>query len=979
MFVDLVGSTGLVDALDPEDAQDVFDAFTGRCVDLITGHGGYVARIEGDGVLAYFGFPTAREDASEQAVRAGLAVAQAVGRIRTPLGKTLACRTGIPSGSVLVGEAHTSSGSVFHEVIGRCPHVARRLQEQVDPGEVGISDAVYRKTGGFFVCAPNPPIRLKGFRNPEMFWRVREQGALPLRFLARDTPQRAEFVGRTAELTVLHRQWDEAMRGAGHALAVVGPGGIGKSRMIYEFVRATAEDDPHVILMQAQAHHQLSAWQPVREELSRHLDAVTMDGDDRLAALARDISEDADLDDARAVMGILEQSPSGMASARPGEERGRVVSALVRRLHRIAAASPVILVVEDVHWLDESSAEWLDALTASLDAHPILVVMTSRESVADKEGDHLTEMPIAGLAHDDARAMVERLVSESPFAQLSVDDVLGKADGVPLFIEEYVSHRIDRMVTDGRGGGASDMQPDVTPTNLMDLLNERIDELGPGKGFVQACAVCGNAFDLRVVAQAVDIDLDRAISIISELESRGILTGSEAVGDEFRFRHALLRDAGYASLLKADRVSLHARVAVVMEHADPPGAPEVLAWHFAEAHKLEKCLNYRIRAAEKFKGQYASTESLRQLELAAAAVSEIEDPAKRREWLVRIYNELGATRSIFFGWGDQTGQEMFEKALSLTVSSDDRHATFDSVRGLWNVNMIRGNFPMVAILTRQLTAIAGSTDDSLMKVDAANANGAYRLWSGAFADARGHFEDALRLYETLPTDRRMVAGGTDPGVVAMSLNAWNTWFLGRRQEAIDTIEEAKTRARRSHQAFSMAYAHNIAASIWQTEGDPERTRVEAELSVEIASEHRGKLAYWIDRGGFLAGWAICLSGDREAGIARIRDAIESYEASGGRLLLPYARSLLGECLLARGLIEEAEPILEQASETIDPGHTYFYEPERLRLLGEARTRRGAWGDGAAIFNEALTLAERFGSPPLRAAILRSRTTAQEAI
>lgn len=976
MFVDLVGSTGLVDELDPEDAQDVFDAFSGKCAQLIGQYGGYIARIEGDGVLAYFGFPTAREDASEQAVRAGLAVADAVAKIRTPMGSTLACRTGIASGSVLVGEAYTSSGSIFYEVIGRAPHVARRLQEQVDPGEVSISDAVYRKAGGFFVCAPNPPIRLKGFRNPEMFWRVRGHRELPLRFLARDALQRCAFVGRTEELTVLHRLWDGARLGQGAAVGVVGPAGIGKSRVIYEFVHSVAEDSPHLVLMQGNTHHRNSPWQPLRDELMRHLDAATQAGGSRLETLMRELADAPgaqEFEDAQAILRILEDGQSNIATSRPGEERARVVAALVRRLEAIAARAPVIVVIEDVQWLDESSTEWLEALCQVVERHPILVVLTSRETLSARLQLDVTEIQLPGLTQEDARAMVDLLISEKPFAHLDAQDILAKVGGMPLYIEEYVTHQLDRVVARKSNGDGRDVDPDDAPATLMDLLNERIDELGPGKAFIQACAVCGDVFDLRLVARTVGVDVDRAIAVISDLESRGILTGSAAVGDEFRFRHALLRDAGYSSLLKADRSALHGKIAEAMEtYATEDGfasSPEVLAWHFSEADDIEKCLTYRLTAAEKFKGQYAATESIRQLELAAAEADGMEEGGRRREWLVRIYNLIGATRNIFYGWGDQVGQEMFEKALSLTVSSDDGRSTFDAVRGLWNANMIQGNYPLVAVLTRQLSAIAARSRDPMMRVDAANANGAYRLWSGGFREAQVSFQEALRLYGAEGSSRPIGAPGTDPGVVALCLSAWNSWFLGDRDAAFKTIESAKQRAEDMKHVFGLAYSYSISASIWQCERNPDMALAEAKQSTLIASENKSGMRYWIDRGGMLTGWAIAFSGDPDRGIAKIRASIDSYKASGGGQLLPYARTLLAECLLASDLLEEAESELRQAATDLPSEHPYYYDSERLRLLGEVLIRRGYHTEGAEALASALSAAQAFDSPPLQKAVL----------
>lgn len=983
MFVDLVGSTGLVDALDPEDAQDVFDAFSGTCADLVAAYGGYVARIEGDGILAYFGFPTAREDASEQAVRSGLAISEAVGRIRTPHGSTLACRTGIASGSVLVGEAYTSNGSVFYEVIGRAPHVARRLQEKVDPGEVAVSDAVYRKAGGFFVCAPHPPIRLKGFRNPEMFWRIRGQRELPLRFLARDALQRSAFVGRTEELTVLHRLWDATMSGQGAAIGVVGPAGIGKSRIVYEFVHSVSQDAPHLVLMQANTHHRNSPWQPLRQELARHLDTVTPPGGSRLETLAGELSSAGDQsarEEAAAILRILEDGPASIGSPRPAEERTRIVSALVRRLKGLARKTPIVVVVEDVQWLDESSLDWLEALSGAVERHPILVVMTSRERLATRSNLVVTEIQLPGLPPDDARAMVDQLISEKPFAHLDAQSILTKVGGVPLFIEEYVTHQIDRLVARKGEADAPTVDPDDAPTTLMDLLNERIDELGPGKAFIQTCAVCGDVFDLRLVARVVGIDIDKAISVISDLESRGILTGSASVGDEFRFRHALLRDAGYSSLLKANRTALHARIAEAMEvHAAADGfsaPPEVMAWHFAEAGNVDKCLTYRLIAAEKFKGQYAATEAIRQLELAAAAAETLPDASARREWLVRIYNQIGATRSVFYGWGDPAGQEVFEKALSLSETGDDTRSTFDAVQGLWNATMIQGNFPTVAVLARQLRTIADRSNDPVMKIMASNCNGAYRLWSGKFDEARGCFNEVTRLYTEGGGNSSSGTSGTDPKLVALCLGALNNWFLGERDPAFESIEEAKEQAEQLGQAFSLAYAYSISASIWQADRNYDLAKADSERSIAYATANQATMRYWIDRSGIILGWATSYLGDFDDGIGRIQESIDSYQAAGAGLHLSYARTLLAECLLMSGAVDLAHAELKRAQQALVSDHPYYYDSERLRLIGEATARLGYVTESAEAFASALASAEAFGSSPLRQAVLETQSRYQ---
>lgn len=256
-----------------------------------------------------------------------------------------------------------------------------------------------------------------------------------------------------------------------------------------------------------------------------------------------------------------------------------------------------------------------------------------------------------------------------------------------------------------------------------------------------------------------------------------------------------------------------------------------------------------------------------------------------------------------------------------------------------------------------------------MRVDAANANGAYRLWSGGFREAQVSFQEALRLYGAEGSSRPIGAPGTDPGVVALCLSAWNSWFLGDRDAAFKTIESAKQHSEDMKHVFGLAYSHSISASIWQCERNPDMALAEAKQSTLIASENKSGMRYWIDRGGMLTGWATAFSGDPEGGIARIRDAIGSYKASGGGQLLPYARTLLAECLLASDHLEETESELRQAATDLPSEHPYYYDSERLRLLGEVLIRRGYHAEGTEALASALSAAQAFDAPPLQKAVL----------
>ncbi|MBM3523877.1 MAG: hypothetical protein FJX57_13045, partial [Alphaproteobacteria bacterium] len=673
MFVDLVGSTALSQRLDPEEMRDVLRVYQNTVAGEISRLDGFTAKLMGDGVLAYFGWPKAHEHEAERAVRSGLAIVAAVAKLSGG-GEKLSARVGIATGLVVVGDLAGEGAAQEQAVVGDTPNLAARLQGLAEPGTVVIAEATRRLLGDVFALRTLGAQSLKGIAEPVPAYAVLGERALESRFASRAGETVAPMVGRDEELALLMRQWREAVAGEGRAVLVVGEAGIGKSRLIRALREAVLPDRPTVLLYQCSPSHADSPLWPVMQQLA--FAARFEPGDDtatRRAKLAG-IVADAERRDLLASLLGIPGDAEPLAALLPQERRRRTLQALVEQLGDLAARAPVLVLMEDVHWIDPSTIELLQRILEAIASRPVLVVLTSRPEAEPALGSfpHLSRLVVSRLGRTAVEAMVGRLLEARALDAEVRAQILARTDGVPLFVEELTKAVLEASPA-GKGI--------TVPATLQDSLLARLDRDPLMKSVAQIAACIGREFDHALLAAIADLaaaELSRGLDALVTAElvyRRG--TPPDA---SYAFKHALVRDTAYESLLKSRRRTLHGRIAEALA-ARSDSAPELLALHFTAAGQIEPALDHWERAGRVAIARSAPREAVAHLGKAIALLERWPDGEDRLVRERRLQAALGGALVTVAGYGAAATRQAFARAYALAGDGCEPATMFPILMG----------------------------------------------------------------------------------------------------------------------------------------------------------------------------------------------------------------------------------------------------------------------------------------------------------
>jgi class 3 adenylate cyclase/pimeloyl-ACP methyl ester carboxylesterase len=624
MFVDLVGSTALSARLDPEELRAVMRSYQDACAAAIARFEGHVAKFLGDGILAYFGWPVAHEDAAERAVHAGLEIVDAVPSLATSAGEPLGARVGIATGLAVVGDLLGTGAAREEAVVGEVSNLAARLQQLADPGTVVIADGTRRLLGGLFELTDLGGVVLRGFAEPVRAWRVagERQGAAS-RFEARRTTGLAPLVGREHEIALLLDRWMLARDGGGRVVLLAGEPGVGKSRLI-EALRERLADEPHArLLYQCSPQHAGSALHPIVTQLEHAAGFRREDeAGARLAKLEALLAKDgADVAAVAPLLAALlgipleERYPSQDLS--PRQRKERTLEALLAHIEAITARQPVLLVFEDLHWIDPTSLELLGLLVGRVPNLPVLAVPTARPEFTPPwtAGAQATLLPLNRLRRHQAAALAQGVSGKALPPEL-LDQIVARTDGVPLFVEELTRMVLEAGLLEDVGDRyiLGEPLPSLAiPTTLQDSLMARLDRLGPVKEVAQLAACLGREFTHEMLAAMAPQDEEKLRAALDRLVGSDlVLSDGEPPAATYSFRHALVQEAAYGSLLKSRRQELHGQIARTVEERFPDVAelrPEWLAHHYTEAGQAAPAVEHWLRAARRAKDAYANREA----------------------------------------------------------------------------------------------------------------------------------------------------------------------------------------------------------------------------------------------------------------------------------------------------------------------------------------------------------------------------------
>lgn len=969
MICDLVGSTALATRLDPEDMGAVIDAYQAACARITLAFDGFLADFRGDGILAYFGYPRAHEDDAERTVRAALDISAAVAHLKTPAQEQLSVRIGIATGLVVVGDR--GGGALReHTVIGDTPSLAARLQALAEPGTVVIAGSTRRLLGDLFHLRDLGLHKAKGVAQPIAAWAVDGVSASQSRFEAIRTAGLGELIGREDELDFLLERQRLAWKSEGQVVLMSGEPGIGKSRLVAALEERIA-NQPHTFLQyQCSPHHTNSALYPFIAQLERAVEFRSDDTSEErldkleayLAIPSPRVQEIAPLFAALLSIPVGDRYPK--LPPNPAQQRRRTFAALLDRFEDLARQQPILLSFEDVHWADATSLELLDLTVERLRQLPVLAVFTLRpEFEAAWAGlPNVGSLRLGRLDGNDVESIATQVAGGRSLPAEVMNQIVAKTDGNPLFVEELTKAVLeaDILVKDG-GGYRLDgpLPPLAIPTTLQDSLMARLDRLAPVKAIGQIGAAIGREFSYSLMREVVGRDDASLKNALIKLEGAELLfRRGEPPEAIYSFKHALVRDAAYESLLKSRRQQLHGQIARTMEQKFPDIAvsqPEILAHHFTEAGLLKSAIDYWLKAGNLALGRSAN-DAVSHLRQGLKLIPGIEDPMLRDKLELLLQTSLGNSLRATEGWSTESVKDAYTRALQLSKQDGlDEHA-FPAVFGLWTWNFPRGALGEAQALAEQLLNIGQSTVDSVYKVLAHEALGFTFFARGKFAAAHSELERSLILCEDSKAAAYLSLSAQDPRVHVRSYDAMSLWFLGFPDQASRLCAEARSCADVSRHWFSEAIARTISLRVHQLRGEVAIVASQADAAIALCEEH--EFVHYVAMAKILRGWARTQQGDFQKGIAEIQEGLEKERATGALLFDSYSLGLLADACMKNKRYEQALEFLNQAQLRLDEaGGEHFYAAEIYRLLGEIYLRS----------NQNLDQAEHYFSKGLKTA------------
>ncbi|MDX1433635.1 MAG: AAA family ATPase [Gammaproteobacteria bacterium] len=973
MFCDLAGSVELGERMDVEHYRDLLSRLRNAMVGAVERNGGFVARHQGDGVLAYFGYPQAHENDPECAVRAGLDVVRAVTALEHPYDVEAMVRVGIATGPVVVGDVLSTGASERAELaaLGRTPNLAARLQAEAEPNSVVVSDTTRTLTAGLFDVEALPARAVKGISSQIVPYRVHTEVRGQSRFAARTGTGLSPFVGREEELDILARRWSRVEEGRGQVVVIVGEAGIGKSRLFEHFRELIAPGSHEAIRVQCSPYHESSALYPTIAAFERILGFHEISDDaTRLDALREHLLSVGHGDDE--VLGLLAHMLSLSTGGRfpaidalePQRRRQRILAALVEYAQKLAALRPLVCAFEDVHWADPSTLELLGRLVESVEHARVMIVVTSRPGLEASWMDmaNVRVLSLSRLAPEESERLLRGVATAlAALSAETVEQILSRAGGNPLFIEELA-----RAVAQSSG-------ETHIPDTLQDLLMARLDASEGGRAVVQCAAVIGRSFERSVLEHAWDGTPARLSAGLDALERLGVLTRKgEHETARYTFRHALLRDAAYASLLRDRRASLHARAAAAIRSRTPAVAatqPELLAFHYGEAGLMEQAVEHWLSAGRRAAEASADREAVTHLETGLRALTEVSDAGVAAELELKLRLQLGSVLSNTIGTAAPETRQVYERARELAERAGTTEEKFAALWGLWHHHHMRGELEAERRAADDVLEFAAGLTDSDLVLQAHHVVWGVQHVLGTLALALEHAEAGVSLYD-LDRHRRhaFIYAGHDPGVCAGTASAMIKWALGFPDTASRRAEWTLALAKTVAHPMSLAQAYWCGAMVAGQRGDYRQTIELAEELGRHASEH--ELSVWIANSAIVRGWALAV-GEHELGaLEALAAAVADRRARGARMRMPLDLAMLAEAYVSCGRAGAASDVIQEAlkiaASTGEQRWDSYVLSVRAEILALDPTQLE---ESEAMFRSAIDVARRQGarSGELRAA------------
>ena len=949
MFCDLVGSTALAGRLDPEDLRDVIGAYHAVVADEVGRFDGYVAKYMGDGVLVYFGYPQAQEDDAERAVRAGLALIERVPTLDTTA--RLQTRIGIATGLVVVGDLIGEGAAQERGVVGGTPNLAARLQAMAEPNNLLIGESTHRLIGDLFECRDLGAVELRGIAEPMPAWQVLRPSVVESRFEALHATGLSPLVGREDELELLVRRWRRAAAGEGQVVLLSGEPGIGKSRLSAA-LQERLRDEPHIRLRYfCSPHHRDSALYPFIAQLEH---AVAFDHDDpppaRLEKLEAVLAESGDSSGKTAgmladLLGIPAEGRYPPLPQDPQRRRELTLAALLGQLEGLARRLPILLLFDDAHWADSTSLELLDRAVDRLEHLPVMMIMTFRPDFAPPwvGQANVTTLALSRLAGREAAALADSVAGGKPLPAEILDRIVEHTDGIPLFVEELTKSLLESgLLREGAEGYvlAGPLPPLAIPSSLRDSLMARLDRLAPVKEVAQIGAAIGREFSYELLAAIARRGDGELRSALDQLTEAGLVfRRGAAPRDSFIFKHALVQDAAYSTLLRAQRQELHARIAKALEEQFPDAAenqPEVLARHYTEASLLSDAVEKWEAAAQRALTRGAQHEAVGHFREAVTLIGDLPQGNHRRTRELELLLAFG--QALWGSVGLHQATPAYVRAAELARQMRDADAFARAASGIFGggAEAVGGRNSFLSLGEEALTLAEQSGSEVALAAATRIVGTGYYL-RGQLREAELHLRKGVELFRR--RGGKSVDGfSTDPVITSPANLSLPLWALGRPDEAAALANESRQALGPGSDTNSFAYTLGLIARLHILRREPDMA-MGCTAEMRRLAEERGA-PIWHKTAELIDGVTLVQIGQTGDGLLKLEAASRLREAGIGHLHESLLRIAEAAGYLALDRLEECAGCLAAAWQKMEETNLRFFEAELYRVNAALLSRRG---------------------------------------
>ena len=976
LLCDLVGSTEMLQRLDQEAMADVIRQFQDSVAGSISRFDGFLDRFMGDAVLAFFGYPRAHEDSAERAVRAALAIVGGIGGITTPDGQPVSVRIAVCSGPAFFGEIMQHGSAREPIVTGEVVNLAARLQTIAPANGIVISPQTRRLLREQFVLDDLGLHDFKGIGRPTKVWQLIGERRAGTRFEAVHGRMLFPIVGREAEIALLRERWQSTRSGEGQVVLLSGDAGMGKSR-IAQVLRDHIANDEHVALrLQCSPYHRNSALHPVITQLQY---AAGLRPNDPPEMQMQKLEALAGVESAEAVALLADllsipPLPANQASPRrkpldlsPEERKRKTLQVLLDQLLALARRQPVLMLLEDAHWIDPTTHELMSQCIVNLQDAAVLLLVTYRPEFQPDWASlsHVTTLALSGLPRRQAMAIIGNVTGGKPLPPELVNQILARTDGIPLFVEELAKAILELGILRDLGDRYELVSPLPTlsiPDTLHNSLLARLDRHPSTKELAQVGAVIGREFGhahLSALASTKGDALNAAIRDL--LRAELVHQRGPAHDATYVFKHALIQEAAYSTLVLARRQQLHAQCAASLRELSPEigeQQPELLAHHYTAAGNTEEAVAYWLKAGRRSAERSANVEAVAHLRRGLQLLPGIADPARRDEVELRLLLEMGVPLIATEGYAAPATLAAWERARSLAEQRGEHHSLVRTLYGLWAARVSLGETRTALGLADRIIEIGTQEERDGVQLVGHRVRALTRHALGDFAAARAELEGVLALYAPDRHAGLRFEFGQDPCIAATAILSNVLWGQGHPDQAMRTSLENVERAAALGHANSLAYALAYGACIVaMLRGDAAETMRLADRLIEVATTHH--LHLWRSYGNAYKGWALAKQGEAAAAVALLDDALRGFERAGSALYAPLVLGVAAYALARAGRHEAALAHAEAAVAEAGRREEAWCLPELLRLQARLLRRLGRGGAGP-LLDRALDLARAHG-------------------